>query len=92
MQRLFGVARETLMGWIKKVKMRKISDELLDAEPTDVFELDEFWSFVKSRRHKVRTWIALLLSYRSSLMYVVNAIIKHVQIYVAVFLRAILIY
>ena len=45
MQRLFGVAPETLMGWIKKVKIRKLSDELLDADPTDVLELDELWNF-----------------------------------------------
>ena len=50
MQRLFGVAPETLMGWIKKVNSRKLIDELLDAHPTDVLELDELWSFVKARR------------------------------------------
>ncbi|WP_139842017.1 hypothetical protein [Acinetobacter sp. ANC 3832] len=53
MQRLLGLAPETLMSWIKKVKIRKLSDELLDADPKDVLELDELWSSVKARRHKL---------------------------------------
>ena len=70
MQRLFGVAPETLMGWIKKVKIRKLSDELLDADPMDVLELDELWSFVKARRHKVWTWIVLCRRTRQVVAYV----------------------
>lgn len=70
MQRLFGVAPETLMGWIKKVKIRKLSDKLLDADSTDVFELDELWSFVKTRRYKVWTWIALCRRTRQVIAYI----------------------
>ena len=70
MQRLFGVVPETLMGWIKKVNNRSLSDELLDAHPTDVLELDELWSFLKARRHKFWTWIALCRRTRQVIAYV----------------------
>ena len=52
------------------LKIRKLSDELLDADPTDVLELDELWSFVKTRRHKVWTWIALCRRTRQVVAYV----------------------
>ena len=47
-----------------------MSDELLIAESTDVLELDELWSFVKARRHKVWTWIALCRRTRQVVAYV----------------------
>ncbi|QIO10377.1 IS1 family transposase [Acinetobacter lanii] len=50
-----------------------MSDELLDAHPTDVLELDELWSFVKARRHKVWTWIALCHRTRQVVAYVWSA-------------------
>ena len=59
MQLLFGIVPEILMYWTKKVKIKKLSDELMEADPTNVLELDELWSFVKARRHKLWTWIAL---------------------------------
>ena len=47
-----------------------MSDELLIAESTDVLELDELWSFVKARRHKVWTCIALCRRTRQVVAYV----------------------
>lgn len=70
MQRLFCIAPETLTGWIKKIKNRKLSDELLNTSSTDVLELDELWSFVKARRQKVWTWIALCRRTRQVVAYV----------------------
>ncbi|OTG63872.1 IS1 family transposase [Acinetobacter silvestris] len=69
-QRLFGVAPETLTGWIKKVKNRKLSHDLLSTESTDILKLDELWSFVKAHRHKVWTWIVLCRRTRQVVAYV----------------------
>lgn len=43
---------------------------MLDADPTDVLELDELWSFVRSCCNKVWTWIALCRRTRQVVAYV----------------------
>ena len=58
------------MGWIKKVNNRKPSDELVDADPTDVLELDELWIFVKAHRHKPWTWMTLYCRTHQVITYV----------------------
>src|SRR6266700_2023819 len=47
-QRVFGVARQTIAQWMKMhvQKLPEIKDILLAATPYDVLELDEVWSFV----------------------------------------------
>ena len=45
-QRTFGVSRPTLAAWIKKDETNpKLEDTLLSAEPEDILEVDEMWSW-----------------------------------------------
>jgi transposase-like protein len=59
--RIFGVARQTLAGWLKqKAKtLPKMPDTLAPVRPGDVLELDELWSFVYSKDNQRWVWIAL---------------------------------
>jgi IS1 family transposase/transposase-like protein len=61
MQRVFGVARQTVAEWIKTSaqKLPEIEDILLAATPNDVLELDEVWSFVVKKGQKRWLWTAM---------------------------------
>jgi hypothetical protein len=49
--RIFGVARQTLVSWLKeKAKtLPQVADTLAPVRRGDVLELDELWSFVYSQ-------------------------------------------
>jgi IS1 family transposase/transposase-like protein len=60
-QRIFGVARQTVSRWIKAhvFNLPLLVDSLLPALKEDVLELDELWSFVCKKEQKRWLWIAL---------------------------------
>ena len=53
-ERIFGTVRQTLARWIqeKAAKLPAMEATLLAAEPDDVLELDELWSFVRTKRNQ----------------------------------------
>ena len=59
MQRRYGVAPDTLMGWIKKKARQCLSATLVLAAMDDVLERDEMWTFVGSKACAVWLWLAL---------------------------------
>ncbi len=59
-ERIFGVARQTLAAWLKKnTGLQTITDTLLPAKVDDQLELDEIWSFVLTRENKRWLWTAM---------------------------------
>lgn len=61
LQRIFGVCRETVMRWLKErvSKLKSLKEIVSEAKDGDVVELDELWSFVKSKKQKRWVWIAI---------------------------------
>ncbi len=50
-ERTFGVARQTVAKWLKeKADSLPEMPPLKEAQPDDVLELDELWSFVESKK------------------------------------------
>jgi IS1 family transposase/transposase-like protein len=73
-QRIFGVARQTVSKWIKK-KVQQLPDlkeSLKPAQPDDVLELDELWSFVRIKSNKRWLWIALCRRSRQVVSFVIG--------------------
>ena len=60
-ERIFGIARQTLARWIleKANALPDLVTTLEKAEPDDVLELDELWSFVLKKSNQRWVWIAL---------------------------------
>ena len=60
-ERIFGTVRQTLARWIreKAANLPAMEITLLAAEPDDVLDLDELWSFVRTKRNQRWVWIAL---------------------------------
>jgi IS1 family transposase/transposase-like protein len=60
-ERTFGVMRKTLARWLLEFSnvIPPLKDTLLEAQPDDVLELDELWSFVFRKDNKRWVWIAL---------------------------------
>ena len=51
LERTFGVTRQTVAKWLKeKADSLPEMPPLAQAEPDDVLELDELWSFVESKK------------------------------------------
>ncbi len=73
-QRIFGTARQTLAHWIgeKAAKLPALEATLLAAEPDDLLELDELWSFVRTKRNQRWLWIALCRRTRQIVAYFVG--------------------
>jgi insertion element IS1 protein InsB len=59
--RAFGVCREKVMDMLRKAagKLKKLKEMVLPAEPGDVVEVDELWSFVGSKEKKCWIWTAI---------------------------------
>ena len=59
--RIFGVARSTLARWLREkgAQLPELAETLAEAQPGDVLELDELWSFVYQKENKRWVWIAL---------------------------------
>lgn len=72
-ERIFGVARQTLAAWLKKTAQRPvIKDTLLPTQPEDKLELDEVWSFVLRRQNKRWLWTAMCRRTRQIVAFVIG--------------------
>ena len=61
LSRIFGISRHTITEWLREtlLTLPSLVETLLPAQPDDVLELDEVWSFVKTRSRKSWLWTAL---------------------------------
>lgn len=72
-QRTFGVIRSTLAAWLKKDESNpKLEDTLLPAEPEDILEADELWSFVYERWNKRWLWTVMCRRTRQIVAFVLG--------------------
>ena len=72
-ERVFGVARQTLAAWLKKAaSAQAIPETLVPARPDDTLELDEIWSFVYRRANKRWLWTALCRRTRQIVAFVIG--------------------
>ena len=72
--RIFGVARQTVLRWLKERVQRlpALKDTLLPPQAADVLELDELWSFVCKKDAKRWLWIALCRRTRQIVAFVIG--------------------
>ena len=72
--RIFGVARQTVLRWLKELAQRlpDLKDTLAPPQATDVLELDELWSFVLKKAAKRWLWIALCRRTRQIVAFVIG--------------------
>ena len=61
LERIFGIARQTIARWIRAHVQRLpvLVDTLLPFQVGDVLEIDELWSFVGKKDQKRWIWVAL---------------------------------
>ncbi|MDR3572106.1 MAG: IS1 family transposase [Candidatus Pacebacteria bacterium] len=72
-QRIFGVSRQTLARWLKGGKTLPPFKETVDpAQPDDVLELDELWSFVGKKSNKRWLWTAMCRRTRQIVAFVIG--------------------
>jgi len=72
-KRTFGVSRPTLASWIKKDEANpKLEDTLLPAEPEDILEAHEMWSFVYQRWNKRWVWTVMCRRTRQIVAFVIG--------------------
>jgi len=74
LERIFGVARQTVAEWIwKTVKnLPDLKDTLAPVLPDDVLELDEVWSFVFKKEQKRWLWTAICRRTRQIVAFVIG--------------------
>ena len=74
LERIFYVARQTVARWIMEVvhALPDLKDTLLPAEPDDVLELDELWSFVLKKGQKRWLWTAICRRTRQIVAFVIG--------------------
>ena len=72
--RIFGVARQTVLRWLKELAQRlpDLKDTLAPPQATDVLELDELWSFVLKKDAKRWLWLALCRRTRQVVAFVIG--------------------
>jgi insertion element IS1 protein InsB len=72
--RIFGVARQTVLRWLKErvQGLPDLKDTLLPPQGGDVLELDELWSFVCKKDAKRWLWIALCRRTRQIVAFVIG--------------------
>jgi insertion element IS1 protein InsB len=60
-ERIFNVCRKTVMRWLleEAEELPDLAETLLPAQPDDVLELDEAWSFVGKKQAKRWLWTAI---------------------------------
>jgi insertion element IS1 protein InsB len=70
-ERLFGLSRRTVCRWLRTwmAQVPSIGSSLLPAQPQDVLELDELWSFVGSKAQERWLWLALCRRTRQVVAY-----------------------
>ncbi len=54
-----------VMTWLEKKELVPISSTLSPAQPDDVVEYDEMWSFVHDKNNRQWLWIAINLAKRT---------------------------
>lgn len=74
LERIFGVARQTVMRWViaEAEQLPPLPETLLRSAPDDVLELDEAWSFVAKRKQKRWLWTALCRRTRQIVAFVIG--------------------
>jgi insertion element IS1 protein InsB len=74
LERIFGVSRQTVMSWVLAgtEALPSLAETLLPAQPDDVLELDEAWSFVGKRQQKRWLWTALCRRTRQIVAFVIG--------------------
>ncbi len=70
-ERTFGISRRTVSRWLRGwiVQVPPLHESLVEAQPDDVLELDELWSFVGSKRQVRWLWLALCRRTRQVVAY-----------------------
>jgi IS1 family transposase len=73
-ERIFGIARQTLARWLKEKAaiLPDLSSTLEPPQADDVLELDELWSFVLKKSDKRWIWIALCRRTRQVVAYYIG--------------------
>lgn len=73
-QRCLGVHRHTLAAWLIEVisQLPALRTSVVSAQPDDILELDELWSFVEQRQQKRWLWIALCRRTRQVVAFVIG--------------------
>ncbi len=74
LERIFDVARQSVSRWIvEHVKdLPELKDTLLPAEPDDVLEYDEAWSFVLKKSNKRWLWTVMCRRTRQIIAFVIG--------------------
>ncbi len=73
-ERIFGIARQTLARWLKEAAaiLPDLAQTLEPPQADDVLELDELWSFVFKKSEKRWIWIALCRRTRQIVAYYIG--------------------
>ena len=73
-ERIFGVARQTLAQWLEELaaKLPRLAQTLDPARADDVLELDELWSYVFKKSNKRWVWSALCRRTRQVVAYFIG--------------------
>jgi IS1 family transposase len=73
-ERIFNVVRQTVARWIKEIvqALPDLKDSLQPAQPDDVLELDELWSFVLKKDQKRWLWTAMCRRTRQIVAFVIG--------------------
>ena len=73
-ERIFGIARQTLARWLKEAaaQLPNLADTLDAVQADDALELDELWSFVLKKSNKRWVWIALCRRTRQIVAYFIG--------------------
>ncbi|MXZ19762.1 MAG: IS1 family transposase [Caldilineaceae bacterium SB0665_bin_25] len=74
LSRLFGIHRQTIARWIREhvASLPPLISTLLPAQPNDVLEIDEAWSFVRQRRNKRWLWTVMCRRTRQIVAFVIG--------------------
>lgn len=74
LERIFEVSRQRISAWIKAhaQELPDLKDTLLPAEPGDVLEYDEAWSFVLKKANKRWLWTVMCRRTRQILAFVIG--------------------
>ena len=74
LSRLFGIHRLTIARWIREhvAALPTLIATLLPAQPDDLLECDEAWSFVRQRRNKRWLWTVMCRRTRQIVAFVIG--------------------
>ena len=74
LERIFEVSRQTVAKWLRSAvkDLPDLKDTLLPAQPDDVLELDEVWSFVFRKSRKRWIWTAICRRTRQIVAFVIG--------------------